>query len=44
MWQLKKKLCSKKAEPPTAKKNDKGELVTESSELKKLYKNYAVEA
>ena len=39
MWQLKKKLCSKKAEPPTAKKNDKGELVTESSELKKLYKS-----
>ena len=42
MWQLKKKLCSKKAEPPTTKKNDKGELVTESPELKSYIK--AVEA
>ena len=37
MWQLKKKICAKKADPPVAKKNEKGELVTEPSQLKKLY-------
>ena len=37
MWQLKKKLCSNKFEPPTAKKNEQGELVTEPSKLKDLY-------
>ena len=30
-------MCSKKPEPPTAKLNEKGELVTESSKLKELY-------
>ena len=35
--QLKKRVCSKKPEPPTAKLNEKGELVTESSKLKELY-------
>ena len=39
MWQLKKRLCSKKTEPPTAKKNAIGELVTEPSKLKELYAN-----
>ena len=34
---MKKKLCSKKSEPPTAKKNEQGELVTDTSKLKELY-------
>ena len=37
MWEVKKKLGSKKTEPPAAKKNENGELVTNSSELKQLY-------
>ena len=37
MWEVKKKLGSKKTEPPAAKKNEDGELVTNSSELKQLY-------
>ena len=37
MWQLRKQSCKKKSEAPVAKKNEKGELVTESSQLKKLY-------
>ena len=39
MWQLKKKIGTKKYEPPAAKKNDKGEFVTEKSKLKKLYED-----
>ena len=39
MWQLKKKICSKKSDPPVAKLNEKGELVTEPTQLKKLYEN-----
>ena len=38
MWQLKKKLCSKKAAPPTVKKNENGVLVTEPNKLKELNK------
>ena len=38
MWQLKKKFCSKKSDPPTAKMNENGELVTDPSKLKELYK------
>ena len=37
MWQLKKKICAKKPEPPVAKKNEKGELVTDTLKLKELY-------
>ena len=37
MWQLRKQICKKKSDPPVAKKNEKGELVTEPSQLKKLY-------
>ena len=37
MWQLRKKISNTKSEPPLAKKNAKGELVTESSQLTKLY-------
>ena len=41
MWQLRNQICKKKSDPPVAKKNEKGELVTESSQLKKLYEtNY----
>ena len=38
MWQLKKKICRKKSEVPTGKKNVDGELVTETTKLKELYK------
>ena len=38
MWELKKKLCPKKTENPTAKKNQKGELVTDPTKLRELYK------
>ena len=34
MWQLRKKVGKKKPELPVAKKNDKGELVTEPTKLK----------
>ena len=37
MWQLGKQICKKKSEATVVKKNEKGELVTESSQLKKLY-------
>ena len=37
MWQLRKQISKKKSEAPVAQKNEKGELVTESSQLKKLY-------
>ena len=39
MWQLKKKLGVKKKDVPIAKKNEKGELVTNSVQLKKLYES-----
>ena len=39
MWQLKKKIGIKKKSVPVAKKNEKGELVTNSSKLKELYEN-----
>ena len=32
-------MCLKKSEPPVAKKNEKGELVTEPNKLKELYEN-----
>ena len=38
MWQLKKKICTKTPEVPTAKKNVNGEIVTEATKLKELYK------
>ena len=38
MWQLRKQIGATKSEPPTAKTNDNGELVTEPSKLKELYK------
>ena len=37
MWQLKKKIGTQKYEVPAAKKNKKGELITEQSKLKNLY-------
>lgn len=39
MWQLKKKLGVRKKEAPVAKKNEQGELVTNSLKLKELYEN-----
>ena len=39
MWKLRKKVCPKKIEPPVAKKNEKGEIITEVSRLKDLYKS-----
>ena len=39
MWKLRKKLCSKSQEKPSAKFNDKGVLVREKNQLKELYKN-----
>ena len=36
MWQLKKKIGTQKYEVPAAKKNKKGELITEQSKLKNL--------
>ena len=37
MWKLRKKLCPKNIEMPSAKFNEKGRLVNEKGELKKLY-------
>jgi hypothetical protein len=37
MWKLRKKLCPKNIEMPSAKFNEKGRLVNDKSELKKLY-------
>ena len=43
-WALKKKLAPKNCpEPPSAKINDNGELVTEQKELEKLYLKTYVE-
>ena len=39
MWKLRKKLCPKNVEKPSAKFNEKGKLVTDKNELKDLYKN-----
>ena len=39
MWQLRKKLCPKNQEVPTAKKNSNGKLVTDHFKLKELYEN-----
>ena len=39
MWKLRKKLCPKSIEMPSAKFNDKGILVNDKGELKELYKN-----
>ena len=39
MWKLRKKLCPKSLEKPSAKINEKGKLVTQKKELKELYKN-----
>ena len=38
MWKLRKKLCPKVLEIPSAKLNEKGILITEKSQLKNLYK------
>ena len=37
MWQLRKKFSKKKTDVPTAKKNEKGELITAPSQLLRLY-------
>ena len=39
MWNLKKKLCGKRPEAPTAKRDKSGKLVTSHSELKKLFED-----
>ena len=39
MWQLKKKIGTKTHDPPAAKKNQKGELVTEQSAIKQMYED-----
>ena len=39
MWELKKKLCGKKSEAPTAKRDSNGKLVTSHTELKKLFED-----
>ncbi len=41
MWKLKKKLCPRGNDPPMAKNDQEGNLVTSTSGLKKLYtENY----
>ena len=43
-WKLKKKLAPKNtSDPPSAKMNAEGQLVTEKSELEKLYLNTYIE-
>ncbi len=37
MWRLKRKLCTKSSEPPMAKKDKNGNLVTSPLLLKNLY-------
>ena len=37
MWKLKRKVCSKQSEKPSAKLNKKGEFVTDKVKLKELY-------
>ena len=39
MWQLKKKLGIEKKEPPTAKRNRNGEIVTNAEKVKELYES-----
>ena len=39
MWELKKKLCKKKSEAPTAKRDLNGKIVTKVSDLKELYEH-----
>ena len=39
MWELKKKLGAKKKDPPVAKMNENGKLVTNAVQLKELYRN-----
>ena len=39
MWELKKRLGAKKKDVPVAKKDSNGQLVTNSLQLKELYKN-----
>ena len=39
MWELKKKLCKKKPEAPTAKRDLNGKIVTKVSDLKELYEH-----
>ena len=38
MWKLRRKLCPKSLEKPSAKLNEKGKLVTEKKKLLDLYK------
>ena len=37
MWKIKKKLCPRPRDPPTAKKDESGNLITAPSALKELY-------
>ena len=37
MWKVKKKLCPRPKDPPTAKRDDFGNLITAPSALKNLY-------
>ena len=37
IWKLKKKLCPKMSEPPSAKVNKQGKLVTNEADIKELY-------
>ena len=39
MWKLKKSICQEAADPPTAKYNIQGELVTDEDKLLELYKD-----
>ena len=39
MWKLRKKICPKKVEPPTAKLSESGEIISEPTKLKKLYEH-----
>ena len=38
LWKLKQKLCPRPQEPPMAKKDEKGNLITVPKSLKELYK------
>ena len=38
MWKLRRRLCPKNLEKPSAKLNEKGKLITDKTELKELYK------
>ena len=37
MWKLRKKVCPKKTNPPVAKMDEVGDIISEPSKLKKLY-------